>query len=181
MPAKLISLEWAIAQSFDEVSKHIVVLQHTEHRVHGGGLYLGEYSASVADTNSMELLITTGSKFPHMSFAIAAGGQVTVYFYESTSKTGGTEITTRNFNRNHSDNNGVTVAHTPSGSGDGVALIDGRLIPGGAGAAPQSRVGGDARSGTELVLKPNTKYLLRVTNTSGGTIDINPVLNYYER
>lgn len=178
MPA---GTEWYLGQSWDDLSKHIVVLQHTEHRVHSGKLFLAEYSENIADSASVEMMITTGALTAHIAFAVAAGGQVTVYFFENTGKTGGTPITARNFNRNNSDNNGVTVTHTPGGAGDGASIVNARLVPGGAGAAPQSRTGGDARSGTEMILRPNTKYLLRVTNTSGGAIDVNPVINYYER
>jgi hypothetical protein len=177
MPAKLISLEWVLGQSFDDTVKKLVFVDSVHHEVHEGIFFNVEHSANVANGNSLEMLITTGAGQAHAAFAIAAGGQITLYFFEGTAKTGGTGLTPRNMNRNKSDNTEVVVAHTPAGAGDGTAVINGRLLPG--GTTQQTRVGGAARANTEIILKPSTKYLLRATNTSGGAIDINPVFSYY--
>jgi hypothetical protein len=175
MPA---GIEWYLDKSYDPLSGHLIFLGHTEHEVHKGELFMAEHSDNVANGNSLEMMITTSTSPTHFAVSVAAGGQVTVYLFEGTAKTAGTGITPRNFNRTKSDATSVVVAHTPGGAGDGTAIINGRLVPG--GATVQTRVGASARSGTELILKASTKYLLRVTNTSGGAIDINPSIVFYD-
>ena len=178
MPHSFASTQYYLGKNFDEDVGALNVIDAVHREVHEGHVFTAEHSANVANGNSLEILITTGTKQAHAAFSIAAGGQVTVYFFEATSKTAGTGITPRNHNRNKSDNTNVTVAHTPGGAGDGTAIVNGRLLPG--GATQQTRIGATARSNLELILRPSTKYLLRVTNTSGSAIDINPVFVYYE-
>lgn len=173
------AVNWYLEKSFDYVVNKLVAVDSVHYEVHEGKMYTAEYSASIANGNSVELLITVGEDEAHTSFGIAAGGQVTIYLFEGTAKTAGTAITARNLNRTKSDaHTKVTVTHTPAGAGDGTAIINGRLLPG--GASQTTRIGGSARANSEMILRPNTKYLLRVTNTSGSGIDINPTLEYYE-
>jgi len=71
------------------------------------------------------------------------------------------------------------VVHTPTVTATGtVTLVNGRILPG--GNSPTTRVGGGIRSGAERILKPSTKYLMRVNNSSGSTIAVNVVLEWYE-
>lgn len=159
--------------------RSIITLDWVHYQVHIGMMYTTEHTASVANTNSLDLLITIGDNEFHATFAIQGGGQMTAYLYESPNASGGTPLTLYNMNRDSSNTSTVTVAHTPTVVSTGTtAIINGRLIPGGTSAP--TRLGGAARENTEWILKPGLKYLLRLTNTSGGTITENAVLQGYE-
>lgn len=165
-----------------------VTLPMDHYIVHEGMLYTAEHSASVNNAASMEILIKTGANELHTDMAINAGGAATVYLFEGpTMDVGGepeaplygTEITPVCQNRISAAGIVTTFYHTPTTTADGDALINGRLIPGGTNV--QTRVGNSARVNAEWLLAPNTIYLLRITNTSGGAVVINPVIQAYER
>jgi hypothetical protein len=45
---------------------------------------------------------------------------------------------------------------------------------------PANRTGGSVDRSDEVILKPNTKYLLRITNLSTSNNDINVGMTWYE-
>lgn len=149
--------------------------------VHQGKLYLVEYSASVNNAASMNILIKTpAGQELHSAFSVAVGGACTVYLFEGTTVSNdGTPITPVCQNRVYADGISTTFFHTPTITGDGTALINGRLIPG--GNSPTTRIGAQARDGAEWLLKPSTNYCLRITNTSGSAAVVNPSMQVYER
>ncbi len=144
--------------------------------------HAGHTFASVANGASADILLSLGAKEAHTVFEVFAGGQVSIYLYESPTVTEGNEgtaVTAYNMKRSSANEPGATVTHTPTvGDTGSVALINGRILPG--GTSPQTRVGGGIRQGVEWILAPTAQYLLRVTNTSGGTIAINVGLEWYE-
>ena len=99
--------------------------------------------------------------------------------YEAPTVAAGTAVTIYNMKRNSANVPLSTLKHTPTVTDVGaVALINGRILPG--GNSPTTRVGGGIRSGAEWILAPNTQYLMRVVNTSGAAIAANVVLEWYE-
>lgn len=164
---------------YDDTVGALITIDTVHHEVHEGEMFTVEHSASVTNTNSLDILFTIGNKTAHTGISVSAGGQITGYLYEAPTASGGTALTIYNMNRTSSNVSEAIATHTPTVSATGsVALINGRVLPG--GATNQTRVGGSARTGAEWILKSNTKYLLRITNTSGGTIVINPVIEFYE-
>ncbi len=157
----------------------LVVLEHVHWMVHQGYLFQGEYLASVANNGNMDLLLTTGALLVHYLPQINAGGACNLYLYEEPTASGGTSVPLYNMRRNSANVPLSTLVHTPTVSSVGsTALIPGRYLPG--GASTPSRVGGEVRPSTEWNLKPNTKYLLRVTNVSGASITISAAMAFYE-
>lgn len=165
---------------FDDETGAAVMIDTVHHEVHEGEMFHAGYSvASVSNAASVDLLITTGAGDAHTVFDVFAGGQATVYLYEAPTVIGGTGLTEYNMKRASAITTTVAVAHTPTVTDTGtIALVAGRILPGGTSA--QTRVGGGIRSGTEWILKPNTSYLLRSTNTSGSAIAINVTAEWYE-
>jgi hypothetical protein len=84
----------------------------------------------------------------------------------------------RNYRRSATSVPGCALYHTPTVTAVGTALIPGRYLAG--GTSQQTRIGGEVRDQAELVLKPNSKYLLRITNISGGAVTVNPAISFYE-
>lgn len=164
---------------FDSITGALIMIDTVHHEVHEGEMFSCEHSASVLNSASLDFHFKTGTKHSHTAPVINAGGSIQIYLYEApTLNTNGTSIPVRNMKRSSSNVAGATAFHTPSVGGVGsTALINGRLLPG--GTSPTTRIGGSARN-TEWILKPSTSYLLRCTNVSGGTIVINPVIEFYE-
>jgi len=144
------------------------------HEVHEGMAYFAGFAASVLNAANLDVLIlTNATKEVHYASEINVGGACQLYIYEAPSNvTGGGAVTSWNKRRLGAASPPITVTSAPtvtSLSGANI-LVNGRLIPGGNSA--QTRYGGNLRANTEWILKPNTKYLIRVTNASGGTIVI---------
>jgi hypothetical protein len=164
----------------DETTGALLTIDTIHHEVHEGEMYHAEYSvASVANDASLDLLVTVGLKEAHSVFEVLASGLVQVYLYEAPTASGGTPLAIYNMKRASLNTALSTVTHTPTVSSTGsVVLVNGRLLPG--GNSPQTRVGGGVRTGTEWLLAPSTKYLIRITNKSGAAVIINSSVEFYE-
>lgn len=166
----------------DETTGAALVIDTVHHEVHEGEMFHASYTnGSVSNGASVDVLLVTGATVEtHVSWEVFGGGQVTVYLYEgATTSANGTAVSAYNMKRDSTNEPGGVVTHTPTVTDTGsVALVNGRILPG--GTSNQTRVGGGIRSGAEWILAPDTLYLMRATNTSGGTIAINVALEWYE-
>lgn len=169
---------------FDATTGAALAIDTIHHEVHEGEMFHCSHTgASVSNAASVDVLLVTGAAVEtHATWEIFAGGQVTIYLYEAPTVTEGNEgtaLTAYNMKRDSDNTPDALLYHTPTvGATGSTALVNGRILPG--GTNPTTRVGGGIRSGAEWILAPDTLYLLRVTNTSGGTIAINLVLEWYE-
>jgi hypothetical protein len=167
------------AANVDSVIHGLITIDAAHHEVHEGEMFYAEHTASVNNGANMDMLLTIGAKEAHLVFNVSAGGQSSIYLYESPTVANGTTVPVYNMKRASLTAALTTVKHTPSVSGVGATpLVNGRVVSG--GTSPTTRVGGGIRSGTEWILKPSTSYLLRVTNDSGSTVLINTALEFYE-
>lgn len=167
---------------FDEITGGAIVMDVVHHEVHEGEMWHAERtSVAVADGASVDLLMHVGGAIEnHTVFEVLASGQVTVSLWESpTIGALGTEMTPYNMRRSITETSRSQIYHTPTITATGsVALVDGRLLPG--GTSPTTRVGGGVRQGVEWILAPGTYYLLRVRNNSGAATTINTIVEWYE-
>jgi hypothetical protein len=152
---------------YDETTGAALVIDTVHHEVHEGEMFHCAYTnGSVANNGTVDLLLSTGAKEAHS-------------LYEAPTVANGTAVAVYNMKRAASNTPLSTVKHTPTVTNVGAAaLVNGRILPG--GNSPTTRVGGGIRSGAEWILAPNTQYLMRVVNTSGASIAINVVLEWYE-
>lgn len=167
---------------FDETTGAALVISTEHHEVHEGEMWHAERTvASVADGATTDLLVRVGGLYEaHTVFEVLASGQVTVSLYESpTVGSEGVEMDVYNMRRTVTETAHSHVFHTPTITSTGsVALVNGRLLPG--GTSPTTRVGGGIRQGVEWILAPGTYYLLRVRNNSGAAATINTIMEWYE-
>lgn len=166
---------------YDETTGAVLMIDTPHHEVHEGEMYHASHTvASLANGNNLDLLFRVGAKEAHTVFEIFAGGQVTVSLFEApTTSANGTALTAYNMKRNSANVALSAVSHTPTVTATGsVALVNGRILPG--GTSPTTRVGGGIRQGIEWIFAPNTAYLLRINNSSGGAIACNAGLEWYE-
>lgn len=177
------SPDWLLQRWLDYGAKKAPsVVDFVHGQVHEGKMFHAGYTATVANEASLDLLLVTAAVESHATWEVFAGGQVNVYLYEDPAidaEESGTAVAVFNMNRTSENESDAVVTHTPTVTAVGDApLINGRILPG--GTSPTTRVGGGIRQGVEWILAPETAYLLRATNTSGGAIVINIGLEWYE-
>lgn len=163
----------------DDLTNALVVMDSIHHEVHEGHFWEAEHnSSSVANSSSLDMRFRVTKDF-HFSASVSAGGQSQVFLYEGANIAGGTALTVWNNYRGRGDANPPLSAwHTPAVTSTGSsALVNGRIVVG--GTSPQTRVGGAIRSNSEIIVKPNTEYLLRVTNISGAAVAISIAIGGY--
>jgi len=161
---------------------YVEAICHAHEQVHSGNFYtVSHIFNNVANSNSAELLIQVGLTLTnHTVFDIACGGDAEFHIFEGpTFSSSGTSVSAVQNNRASTNTSGSTLSHTPTISDAGTTLYE-TFVPGGGIFGAGGSDGGPIRSGTELILATGTAYLLRVTNTSGGTQDISIGLGYYE-
>ena len=129
------------------------------------------------------LLAVPALTWPHihrLRMNVGSGDIDVVQYEGTTTSADGTAVDLRNTNRASTKTPGTVVTHTPTVSAVGTEIHRMWLPPTAAGVG-QSLTGiSDAEAGEEWVLKPSTKYLTRITNNSGSTIDIWIELMLYE-
>lgn len=159
----------------------VVVIDYPHHEVHEARMFHASYKSpeggDIVDNGTIILQITSGLRIDHLLYFIAAGGDTEVEFLEAPTTSGGTALQSHNTNRNGLMTPSSVVVHTPTVSAAGL-LLDHFLVPGGIGANFSG--GGSARRDTEWDLKPETKYVLRATNRSGGAQPMSLSLTWYE-
>jgi len=157
-----------------------VTIDYGHHEVHNGELFYITDTASLNDGNSRELLFETSDtdEWVHFTFETTGSYETSVYLYETTTKTTGTAMTELNHNRNSANAATMVVTHTPGGAGDGT-LIFTAYFGADSGPAAMGGIRGNTRPEAEIVLKQNTKYLLRVTSGTNSNA-ITTIAAWYE-
>jgi len=177
---------------YDEIEKSMDAYAHAHtfidvlHRMaHDGFVFhaSGKVTGMIADNVDDFLLVTPALTFPHFQrLQITAGeGDIDLVVYEGvTTSADGAAVTINNTNRS-SANTPSTVLTTAPTVTDVGTLIHTQWIPPsatGVGQSPAGVVG--ETNGEEWILKPSTKYLIRMTNNSGATIAYRYEMLWYE-
>lgn len=135
------------------------------------------------------LLLTPSSKEVHWRGYFATNGPCQYRIYEDpyvAPNSEGTVIPNYNFNRNFSSESSQSIFYeNPSTyivASLGIPIFYGRIVGSTGGTLGQSvgSVGGEARSSTEFVFKPNSNYLFYFKNTAGVSIIASFECEYYE-
>lgn len=158
----------------------LIVTDHVHHEIHEGEMFTASYvlphGSELGNDTSFDMLVSTSTKIPHLFGTVSVGGDAEILWYEGTTTTDdGTEITVYNMNRNSSEAPVEDVFYTPTIDTIGT-LLQHVFTPGGSG--PQAG-GGATRNTSEWLLKPSTKYLLRVTNRSGSAYMLSVHFEWY--
>ena len=142
--------------------------------IHQGKGFVHYNKHTVANGASIDhLFITPPDKEIHLrEWSIKSTvGPIAISAYEDTTvSSNGTAETTGNLNRILGTTSKLNLYHTPTVTGVGNLLLEDFIGVTGGGA--HVSVGSPASSPLEWVLKKNSKYLLRATNTSGGSADV---------
>lgn len=174
---KIVTSQDEIKDRFDlEGYTKSIDREHDE--THKGNSFRVCNRADVLDDGNIDLVLETGSKKCHLIFGANVEANADIDFMEGVVVTAatGTELPVRNKNRSSSKLSTAIALLAPTITDLGT-LIQPLFVPGGSGGIPN---GGAGQERLEWILKPNTKYLFRLTNISGQTKRFNEYLEWYE-
>lgn len=122
--------------------------------------------------------LTSYTHFRPIGFSTVASGVLLEFFEEPTLTTQGTTKTPVNRNRNSSKSANTTIGTGATVSADGTLVLSATVGSGG----NQAKTGGGSADGSteEIVLKPSTDYVIKVTNIGAVTTDIYISVFWYE-
>ena len=174
----------AEADKFDPYTRAVSTLPAARRMIHEGMMFVATIKATgLVAAAVVEILLVTGAE---PCFLREAGyklgrGDIEIDLYEAiTASPNGSAVTIFNKNRLSSNAALATVFTGPTVSDTGT-LIHKEWIPPTATGVGQSADGtSNAIDGDEWVLAASTKYLFRMTNLSGATIDYQVELEWEE-
>ena len=147
---------------------------------HASGKVTGMIDANVDDF----LITVPALSFPHFQrMRIFAGrGDMDINVYEgATTSADGGAVASQNTNRNSSNTPSLVLTSAPTVTDAGTLVHTSWLPPTSAGQGQSGATGlSGETNGEEWVLQPSTKYLIRITNNSGATIDYAYEMLWYE-
>ena len=169
-----------ITDPVDDATAAVNMVDFAHHEIHEGCSFFYCDPITLASAATQVYLITTPdtTKWAHMIYSIAYSAITQVDIYEASDKTGTTLQTVFNRNRNSATAATTTIHKAVSGgSTDGTLIcsVKGGTATGGSG----NRSGGEVRAVNELLLKQNTKYLIRITSSTASNL-ITFKANWYE-
>lgn len=162
-----------------------VVIEELHHMVHEGFLFHSSGKVTgMVDTNVDDFLfVTAANNYPHVqSLTFSFGsGDIDILVYEgSTASDDGTPETILNTNRNSILTPDLVFNSAPTITGVGTLIHTGWVVPTSTGTGLSQTGIITEGTGEEWILKPSTKYLVRITNNSGDTISYRWELVFYE-
>lgn len=170
---------------FDKFSRAITVIQEPHRMSHEGFMYhtsgkvTGMIDANVDDF----LFVTPALTFPHLQrleFTFGAGDIDIVAYEDTTTSADGALVTTHNTNRNSTNTPNLEIYQGPTVTGVGTLIHTQWVQPTSTGVGQTANGVSNVSNGEEWLLKPSTKYLIRVTNNSGATINYRFEALWYE-
>jgi hypothetical protein len=165
-------------QSVDKSTGSVVCIDYEHNEIHSGDHYFYADKNTVDAAGVIEYLITTPDTDKKIHFVFNVDGTVVTSFdlYEGSDKVGTTLQSVFNNNRD-SDNEATLIIHkgVSGGTTDGVLMF-----PYSSGTSTnQSKGQSKVRAESEIMLKRNAKYLLRITSGTNGNLT-NTFCSLYE-
>jgi hypothetical protein len=163
----------------DTISSSVKTIAYEHSRTHDGKAFLLNGSYSLANGATAYVLADNpAANYAHLrSFVVTCtSAPMSVELYEGcTVSANGTSKNGNNMNRNSVTTPNLQTYTGPTVTADGT-LLEYTLIPG----AKQSGGSADIGAEVEWILKPSTKYALKITNSSGATVTYSLKMFWYE-
>ena len=157
----------------------------TEHAYIHEGIFFESYNKFTLAAGATKVVTIKPAAGTYLHYRptnlVTSADKVTIEFYEGATVTAatGAAVTPSNHNRNSALTSKVTLLDAPTVTADGTKFAQ-VYIPGATGTGG-TRTGASAGvSNSEWVLKPDTVYMIRVTNGSSGSNDIQINFQWYE-
>ena len=153
---------------------------HFSAMLHAGYAYafgaIADYDNMIATDASLDLVIAFGSGVKaNMSIEGLCGGNAHGYLYEGATASGGTSGTAVQLNRNSTNSSNSAIIVNPTVTATGT-LLGSYIIQGGSG----KKAAGGTMSGSSIIMKPLTNYLLRITNKDNQAHAAEIVMSWFE-
>lgn len=165
------------APRLDSATHTLQTIDYAHHEVHAGSSFYYHDVIKLGNAGVQDYIITVPdtTKWPHFGLEIDYNDSSGItQIFEATNKIGTTLQTS--FNR---DRNSATTATTTIHKGQSGGSTDGtRIFWKRVGAGKQS--GGISGTAEERILKRNTKYIIRLTNTATTDNNVTVVFRWYE-
>ncbi|NTU69325.1 hypothetical protein HGB13_00635 [bacterium] len=162
----------------DTSTGSVSVIDYPHHEIHAGDHFLYADCLTLASAGTQDYLITTPNttKWSHLSWEVDGSAITAVDVYEGSDKSGTTLQTIVNNNRNSTKTSGNTIHKgTSGGTTDGTKIWCHKS----GSVTNQSRSGASSEQSSEIILKQNTKYIIRITSgTNDNLVNLN--LGWYE-
>jgi hypothetical protein len=154
-----------------------VSMDYGLYKVHDGGMYHIVCTNSLAAAANLDMMFYHSTASLHIDLEVGCGGAVTARLLEGiTSSANGTTLTAYNMNRNSTNSTGAYFWQAPTWSTASEKTLVNKYI----GATSGEKIGMGVRKDVSWDLIANTKYLLRITNSSGATITASINGEFYE-
>lgn len=135
------------------------------------------YAAVANGANADMRFVVPSGKQVHAVLGFGSSGIITAFLYEAGNVTAGTAMTPVNLNRNSANASTCTVTYTPTVTTTGTEIMSRKMAN---TSHVLAKFGGELHRNMEWILKANTTYLVRVTNGSGGNLDITISVEFWE-
>jgi hypothetical protein len=134
------------------------------------------FADPLPDDESIDIAIAFAAGVtPNISISGLCAGDAMGFLYEGSVVTGGTAITALNKNRNSLITSQSAALSNPTVTTLGTPILS-QILIGGQG----KKAGGGAVGSSDLILKPLTTYLFRLTNVNSTDHAAEIVLEWYE-
>jgi hypothetical protein len=134
------------------------------------------FANPLPDGQSIDIAIAFAAGVtPNISISGLCAGDAMGFLYEGSVVTGGTAITALNKNRNSLITSQSAALSSPTVTTLGTPILS-QILIGGQG----KKAGGGAIGSSDLILKPLTTYLFRLTNVNGTAHAAEIILEWYE-
>jgi len=158
------------------VEGEVVNISHDLDAIHEGVVFFTHDCTDLGNGESRDMLIITPVNVlsAHFRYNISSEAETSFYLYEdATTSANGTALNIWNRNRNSATTTELLFYHTPTITDDGILLQCNKVGSG-------KQVGGDFLDMDEIILKNNTKYIVRVTNDTVSDNWFVARFNWYE-
>jgi len=172
--------ENSVAQAIiDAGSSAMVGIDFVHHKVHDGDHYFHAEHYTLDDEEARTYLISLPDDiYVHLWFDVSGSAITEVQFFEGTTRTGSTDsiVVPVNNNRNSSNTSSMSLFSASSTDGsDGTEIFASK---GGSSSRAFSQPH-SVRGDDEIILKKDTKYLLRATSGTDSNL-VTFIIEYYE-
>jgi hypothetical protein len=134
------------------------------------------FADPLPDDESIDIAIAFAAGVtPNISISGLCAGDAMGFLYEGSVVTGGTAITALNKNRDSVITSQSAALSNPTVTTLGTLILS-QILIGGQG----KKAGGGAIGSSDLILKPLTTYLFRLTNVNGTAHAAEIILEWYE-
>jgi len=168
----------------DRLTNALMTIDYAHHEIHSGGAFrCGTQKEATANGNlTLSFKTANTTKQAHMVWAVETENSSTVSVYEKSEVTGGSAVTPRNANRSFADSSVTmqSVVKDATVVTTNATVIGNKVIGSNGLRSRDPNLGGAAASRGEWVLKQNTWYTVKITDTSNAAQNLWIGLDWYE-